>query len=176
MSNGCICCTVRGDLVRTLHRLLARAGKFDAIIVETTGLADPGPVAQTFLVDPLLQTSTRLDSVTTLVDARHIRPARRQPRGPRADRLRRPDRAQQDRAASSEAELAGIEHAIRALNPLAPIHRAERANVALDKVLGRGGFDLERIATLEPESCSRRMRRAWPRARRRLRPRPARSP
>ena len=72
MNNGCICCTVRGDLIRTLHGLLQRSGAFDAIIVETTGLADPGPVAQTFFVDPLLHARTQLDSITTLVDARHI--------------------------------------------------------------------------------------------------------
>ena len=72
MNNGCICCTVRGDLIRTLHGLLQRPGTFDAIIVETTGLADPGPVAQTFFVDPQLRARTRLDSITTLVDARHI--------------------------------------------------------------------------------------------------------
>ena len=73
MNNGCVCCTVRGDLIRTLHQLLGRdSARFDAIIVETTGLADPGPVAQTFMVDPLLRARTVLDSVTTLVDARHI--------------------------------------------------------------------------------------------------------
>src|ERR1700733_2678377 len=72
MNNGCICCTVRGDLIRTLHGLLAKGGDFDAIVVETTGLADPGPVAQTFFVDGYLAARTVLDSITTVIDARHI--------------------------------------------------------------------------------------------------------
>jgi len=152
MSNGCICCTVRGDLVRTLHGLLARPGAFDAILVETTGLADPGPVAQTFLVDAFLQARMVLDSVTTLVDAKHI-----------LLRLADSREAQEQIAFAdqivlnktelvSEAELRGIEARLRALNPLAPIHRARRADVALDQVLGRGCFDLERIASLE-DAC-----------------------
>src|SRR5680860_202630 len=73
MNNGCVCCTVRGDLIRTLHSLLERPAQFDAIIIETTGLADPGPVAQTFFVDSLLQERLVLDSITTVVDAKHIR-------------------------------------------------------------------------------------------------------
>ena len=72
LNNGCICCTVRGDLIKTMHGLLAKRGNFDAIVVETTGLADPGPVAQTFFVDSFLQERTALDSVTTVVDAKHI--------------------------------------------------------------------------------------------------------
>src|SRR5512132_287976 len=75
MNNGCICCTVRGDLIRTLHALLARvdAGRpLDAVMIETTGLADPGPVAQTFFVDPLLRARLALDSITTVVDAHHV--------------------------------------------------------------------------------------------------------
>ena len=98
MNNGCVCCTVRGDLIRVVQGLMKRKGGFDAIIVETTGLADPGPVAQTFFVDEDVKAKTKLDSVTTVVDAKHIAAAAgRQPRGARADRLRRPDRAQQDR-------------------------------------------------------------------------------
>src|ERR1700744_1467080 len=72
MNNGCICCTVRGDLIRVISGLMKRKGKFDAIIVETTGLADPAPVAQTFFVDDEVKAKTELDSVTALVDARHI--------------------------------------------------------------------------------------------------------
>src|SRR5262245_30910940 len=72
MNNGCICCTIRGDLIRTVQGLLNKGGKFDAIIVETTGLADPGPVAQTFFVDGTLKAKTNLDSVTTVVDAKHV--------------------------------------------------------------------------------------------------------
>ena len=72
MNNGCVCCTVRGDLIRVLSGLMKRKGGFDAIIVETTGLADPGPVAQTFFMDEDVAARTRLDSVTTLVDAKHV--------------------------------------------------------------------------------------------------------
>src|SRR5260370_26582247 len=72
MDNGCVCCTVRGDLIRVVSGLMKRKGGFDAIIVETTGLADPGPVAQTFFVDDNVRAKTQLDSVTTVVDAKHL--------------------------------------------------------------------------------------------------------
>jgi G3E family GTPase len=155
MNNGCVCCTVRGDLIRVVAGLMKRqkpgAPAFDAIIVETTGLADPGPVAQTFFVDEDVKAKTRLDSVTALVDARHVmarlddsREAREQVAF--ADRiiLNKTDLA-------SEAELVAVEARLRALNPLAPITRAERANVPLDQVLDLHGFDLERILDLHPD-------------------------
>jgi G3E family GTPase len=154
MNNGCVCCTVRGDLIRVVAGLMKRqrpgAPAFDAIIVETTGLADPGPVAQTFFVDEDVKAKTKLDSVTALVDARHVmarlddsREAREQVAF--ADRiiLNKIDLA-------SEAELVAVEQRLRALNPLAPITRAERANVPLDQVLGLGGFDLDRILDINP--------------------------
>ena len=72
MNNGCICCTVRGDLIRILGGLMKRADKFDAILVETTGLADPAPVAQSFFVDADVAEKTQLDSVVTVADARHL--------------------------------------------------------------------------------------------------------
>ena len=75
MNNGCICCTVRGDLIRIIEGLMRRKGKFDAILVETTGLADPAPVAQTFFVDADVQNQTRLDAIVTVVDAKYL-PAR----------------------------------------------------------------------------------------------------
>jgi len=151
MNNGCICCTVRGDLIRTLHGLLAKGGNFDAIVVETTGLADPGPVAQTFFVDGYLRSKTELDSVTTVVDAKHV-----------ALRLADSKEAVEQIAFAdqivlnktdlvSPEELKVIEARLRRLNPLAPIHRAQRSNVSLEAILGRGGFDLNRIVELEPE-------------------------
>ncbi|RYE28581.1 MAG: GTP-binding protein, partial [Hyphomicrobiales bacterium] len=73
MNNGCICCTVRGDLIRILDGLMKRKGKFDAIIVETTGLADPAPVAQTFFVDQDVGDATRLDAVVTVTDAKWLK-------------------------------------------------------------------------------------------------------
>jgi G3E family GTPase len=155
MNNGCVCCTVRGDLIRVVAGLMKRqkpgAPAFDAIIVETTGLADPGPVAQTFFVDEDVKAKTTLDSVTALVDAKHVmarlddsKEAREQVAF--ADRiiLNKTDLATPD-------ELAAVERRLRALNPLAPITRAERANVPLDQVLGLGGFDLERILDINPQ-------------------------
>ncbi|HEX7757993.1 MAG TPA: GTP-binding protein [Caulobacteraceae bacterium] len=154
MNNGCVCCTVRGDLIRVVQGLMKRQGSkggFDAIIIETTGLADPGPVAQTFFVDDDVKAKTRLDSVTTLVDAKHIllrlsdsREAREQIAFADQIVLNKTDLV-------SEDDLKMIEARLRRMNPLAPIHRAQRSNVPLDAILGRGGFDLERIVELEPE-------------------------
>jgi G3E family GTPase len=155
MNNGCICCTVRGDLIRTLHGLLQRgdanAKPFDAIIVETTGLADPGPVAQTFFVDPVLHERLVLDSITTVVDARHIA-ARLDDSREAAEQIAFADQIVLNKTDLVTAEeLSGVEARLRRINPLAPIHRAERAQVPLQEILGRGGFDLERIVSLEPE-------------------------
>jgi G3E family GTPase len=151
MNNGCVCCTVRGDLIRVVQGLAKRKGGFDAIIVETTGLADPGPVAQTFFVDEDVKARTRLDSVTTVVDAKHIllrlsdsREAREQIAFADQIVLNKIDLV-------SEGDLRLIEARLRRMNPLAPIHRAQRSNVPLEAILGRGGFDLERIIELEPE-------------------------
>jgi G3E family GTPase len=151
MNNGCVCCTVRGDLIRVVSGLVKRKGKFDAIIVETTGLADPGPVAQTFFVDDEVKARTELDSVTALVDARHV--------GEQLDRSKeaREQVAFADQIVlnktdlASEDELKAVEARLRRLNPLAPIHRAERAGVSLDAILGRHGFDLSRILEVAPE-------------------------
>jgi G3E family GTPase len=154
MNNGCVCCTVRGDLIRVVQGLMKRQGSgkgFDAIIVETTGLADPGPVAQTFFVDEDVKAKTRLDSVTTVVDAKHIhlrlddsKEAREQIAFADQIVLNKTDLV-------TEAELRDIEARLRKMNPLAPIHRAQRSNVPLNTILGRGGFDLDRIVELEPE-------------------------
>ena len=155
MNNGCVCCTVRGDLIRVVQGLMKRqtrsGGGFDGIVIETTGLADPGPVAQTFFVDDEVRAKTKLDSVTTVVDAKHIelrlsdsREAREQIAFADQIVLNKTDLV-------PEPELQAIEARLRRLNPLAPIHRAQRSNVPLEAILGRGGFDLERILTLEPE-------------------------
>ena len=151
MNNGCICCTVRGDLIRTLRELLQRPGRFDAIVVETTGLADPGPVAQTFFVDPWLRERVRLDSITTLVDARHFG----------AQRLASREAVEQVAFADQivlnktdlvdEAGLQAVERELRRINPLVPIHRSERSGVDLALVLARGSFDLRRIVAIEPD-------------------------
>ena len=155
MNNGCICCTVRGDLIRSMHALLSRsadAGKhFDAIIVETTGLADPGPVVQTFFVDHFLQARTVLDSVTTVVDAKHVL-LRLADSREAAEQIAFADQIVLNKTdLTSAEELREIEARLRMLNPVAAIHQAQRANVELAHVLARGGFDLARITTLEPE-------------------------
>jgi G3E family GTPase len=151
MNNGCVCCTVRGDLIRVLSGLMKRKGRFDAIIVETTGLADPGPVAQTFFVDDDVKARTRLDSVTTVVDAKHVL-LRLADSREAAEQIAFADQIVLNKTdLVSEAELAAVEARLRRINPLAPIHRAQRSNVPLDAILGRGGFDLERIVSLEPD-------------------------
>lgn len=150
MNNGCICCTVRGDLIRILGGLMKRKEKFDAILVETTGLADPSPVVQTFFVDDDVKERTRLDSVTTVVDAKHV-----------LQRLKDSKEASEQIAFAdqillnktdlvSPEDLTRVEKAIRALNPIAPIHRTQRCAIDLDKVLGRNAFDLSRALELEP--------------------------
>ncbi|MFC3067912.1 CobW family GTP-binding protein [Phenylobacterium soli] len=151
MSNGCVCCTVRGDLIRVLSGLMKRKGKFDAIIVETTGLADPAPVAQTFFVDDDVKAKTQLDSVTTVVDAKHL-PLRLKDSHEAAEQIAFADQIILNKTdLVSEAELAEVESAIRTLNPLAPIHRTTRSQVPLAAILGRRSFDLARITDLQPE-------------------------
>jgi G3E family GTPase len=151
MNNGCVCCTVRGDLIRILGGLMRRKGGFDAIVVETTGLADPGPVAQTFFVDEEVKAKTKLDSVTTVVDAKHL-PLRLKDSKEAREQVAFADQIVLNKTdLVSEAELKAVEASIRRLNPLAPIHRSVRSDVPLSAILGRGGFDLDRIADLDPE-------------------------
>src|SRR5579871_6349626 len=151
MNNGCICCTVRGDLVRIIDGLMRRKGKFDAIIVETTGLADPAPVAQTFFVDENVGRKTKLDAVVTVADAKWLQ-----------DRLKDAPEAKNQIAFAdviiinktdlvSPAELAEVEARIRAINPYATLHRAKKCDVALSDVLERRAFDLDRILDIEPD-------------------------
>lgn len=151
MNNGCVCCTVRGDLIRVLSGLMKRKGGFDAIIVETTGLADPGPVAQTFFVDDDVKAKTQLDSVTTVVDAKHL-PLRLADSKEAVEQIAFADQIVLNKTdLVTPEELKAVEAAIRRINPLAPIHRAQRSNVPLDAILGRGGFDLARITEILPE-------------------------
>jgi G3E family GTPase len=151
MNNGCICCTVRGDLVRILDGLMRRKGKFDAIIVETTGLADPAPVAQTFFVDENVGRRTKLDAVVTVADAKWLN-----------ERLKDAPEAKNQIAFAdvilinktdlvSAEELDEVEARIRGINPYAKVHKTERAQIPLSEVLGRNAFDLDRILDIEPE-------------------------
>ena len=156
MNNGCVCCTVRGDLIRVLSGLMKRQTKsggrgFDGIIVETTGLADPAPVAQTFFVDEDVRAKTELDSVVTVVDALHL-PLRLKDSREAAEQIAFADQIILNKIdLVSEADLAEVEKAIRTLNPFAPIRRAERSNVPLDAILGRHAFDLARVTELQPD-------------------------
>ncbi|MDG2521687.1 GTP-binding protein [Caulobacter segnis] len=151
MNNGCVCCTVRGDLIRVLSGLMKRKGKFDAIVVETTGLADPGPVAQTFFVDDEVKARTKLDSVTTVVDAKHIL-QRLTDSKEAVEQIAFADQIVLNKTDLVSAdELRTVEAQVRRINPLAPIHHAQRSNVPLDAILGRGSFDLDRITEIEPQ-------------------------
>ncbi|ACB97215.1 CobW family GTP-binding protein [Beijerinckia indica] len=151
MNNGCICCTVRGDLIRIIEGLMKRRGKFDAIIVETTGLADPAPVAQTFFVDADVENAARLDAVVTVADAKWL-----------SQRLKDAPEAKNQIAFAdvillnktdlvSAEELAEVEGRIRAINPYAKLHKTVQCAVSLDAVIGRNAFDLERILEIEPD-------------------------
>jgi G3E family GTPase len=151
MNNGCVCCTVRGDLIRVLQGLMKRKGGFDAIVVETTGLADPGPVAQTFFVDDDVKARTYLDSVTAVVDAKHIL-LRLGDSKEAVEQIAFADQIVLNKTdLVSEDDLRHVEARIRRINPLAPIHRAQRSNVPLEAIIGKHSFDLERITELEPE-------------------------
>jgi len=150
MNNGCICCTVRGDLIRTVEGLMRRPGRFDAILVETTGLADPAPVAQTFFMDDDVRSKTKLDAVVALVDAKHL-PLRLKDSHEAADQIAFADVVVLNKIdLVSEDELRDVEASIRAINPAARIHRTERSGVALAEVLNRGAFDLKRAVDNDP--------------------------
>jgi len=155
-NNGCICCTVRGDLIRILGQLMKRRDKFDYIIIETTGMADPGPVAQTFFLDDELKNQFSLDAIVTMVDAKHFEQ--------HVDELNEP--AEQVAFADlvllnktdlvDAAALERIERRIRGINGTAKILRTQNANAPIDKVLNVGAFDLQRALAvdgsfLEPE-------------------------
>ncbi|MCH2069444.1 MAG: GTP-binding protein [Shimia sp.] len=151
MNNGCICCTVRGDLIRILGGLMKRADKFDAIIVETTGLADPAPVAQTFFVDQDVADRTKLDAIVTVADAVHL-----------SDQLGEHHEAEEQIAFADivllnktdlvEAEgLGRVEYRIRKINPYAKIIRTEHCGADLEEVIGLNAFSLERVLEVEPD-------------------------
>ncbi|MBI3507192.1 MAG: GTP-binding protein [Proteobacteria bacterium] len=150
MNNGCICCTVRGDLIRTIGGLMKRADKLDGIIVETTGLADPAPVAQTFFTDDEVKAKTRLDAVVTLVDAKHF-PLRLEDSREAEDQVAFADVILLNKTdLVTPAELAKVEARIRQINPYATIHRTAKSAIDITKVLDKGAFDLQRILTLDP--------------------------
>jgi G3E family GTPase len=151
MNNGCVCCTVRGDLIRILGGLMKRRGRFDGIIIETTGLANPAPVAQTFFVDEDVRTRTRLDAIVTVVDAKHL-PQRLEDSHEAADQIAFADVIVLNKTdLVSPEELEEVERRIRAINRFANIHRTTRASVPIGEVLDRGAFDLKRALEIEPD-------------------------
>ena len=147
MNNGCICCTVRGDLIRILGGLMKRADKFDAIIVETTGLADPAPVAQTFFVDQDVADRTRLDAIVTVADAVHLDNQLGQ-HHEAEEQIAFADIVLLNKTDLVEADgLGRVEERIRRINPYTKIIRTEHCGANLDEVLG--------LKALVSTGCSR---------------------
>ncbi len=151
MNNGCVCCTVRGDLIRIVAGLMKRRTKFDGIIVETTGLANPAPVAQTFFVDDDVRARTRLDAIVTVVDAKNL-PARLADSAEALSQIAFADVVVLNKIDLVDAnELDAVEAAIRRINHSARILRAERGQVPIGELLEQGAFDLARILEREPD-------------------------
>ncbi|WP_116051226.1 CobW family GTP-binding protein [Amycolatopsis palatopharyngis] len=157
MNNGCICCTVRGDLIRILGALLKRKDPFDAIVIETTGLADPAPVAQTFFVDDTLRSQLRLDAIVTVVDAKHITQHLDddKPEGTEneaVEQLAFADRVILNKTdLVDETEIDAVRRRIHGINAGVRILPAQHANADLTEVLGVHAFDLDKILADEPE-------------------------
>ncbi|MGV0816425.1 CobW family GTP-binding protein [Martelella sp. AMO21009] len=149
MNNGCVCCTVRGDLIRVVEGLMRRP-RFDGIIVETTGLADPVPVAQTFFMDDDVRAKTALDAVITLVDAKHL-PLRLKDSREAEDQIAFADIVLLNKTdLVSAEELANVESLVRAINPAAKIHHTERSGIDLKNILGQNAFDLQHVLADDP--------------------------
>ena len=150
MNNGCICCTVRGDLIRIIGNLMRRRDKFDHLVIETTGLADPAPVIQTFFVDEEIQTQLDLDAVVTVVDAKHIwshwdsEEAQEQIAFANVILLNKTDLV-------TPEELAKLEQKIRSMNGMVKIYRTTNSEIDMDSVLGVKAFDLDKALEIEPE-------------------------
>jgi G3E family GTPase len=155
-NNGCICCTVRGDLLRILGQLVKRRDKFDYILIETTGMADPGPVAQTFFLDDELKSQFQLDAIVTMVDAKHFEQHVDELNEP-AEQVAFADLVLLNKTDLVDAgSLERIERRIRGINGTAKILRTKNADAPIDQVLNVGAFDLNRAlsvdaAFLEPE-------------------------
>jgi G3E family GTPase len=150
-ANGCICCTVRGDLIRVLNQLRKRRDRFDYVLIETTGLADPGPVAQTFFVDEDLREDFELDAIVALVDAAHIG-GQLAGVAAAAEQIGFADLLLLNKTdLVNEADLARIERELRAINGTARIVRTRKAELPLAQVLDLGAFDLERARAIDGE-------------------------
>lgn len=153
MNNGCICCTVRGDLIRIIGNLMRRRNKFDHLVIETTGLADPAPVIQTFFVDEDMRDQMQLDAVVTVVDAKHIwdhwdsSEAQEQIAFADVILINKTDLV-------TPEQLDELEKRIRAMNAMAKIYRTRNAELEMDALLGVKAFDLKRALEIDPEFLS----------------------
>jgi len=151
MNNGCICCTVRGDLIRVISGLMRRVSSFDGILIETTGLADPAPVAQTFFADEDVSLKTKLDSVVAVVDAKHF-PLTSKSNKEAEDQIAFADVILLNKVDLVSADaLAEIEKTVRSINRFAKIIRTDKCDVPLDQILGLGSFDLDAILKRDPD-------------------------
>ena len=151
MNNGCICCTVRGDLIRILSGLMKRADQLDAIIVETTGLADPAPVAQTFFVDEDVADRTKLDAIVTVADAVHL-DAQLGEHHEAEEQIAFADVVLLNKTDLIQSEnLESVETRIRKINPYAKIIRTARCDAPLEEVVGLNAFSLDRVLEVEPD-------------------------
>merc|ERR1712070_100551 len=161
MMNGCICCTVRQDLVQVLDKLSKRvqAGtlKLDGIVIETTGMADPAPVAQTFFVEQNVAKFARLDGIITLVDAKHIEQHldEEKPEGAENEAVEQvafADRVLLNKVdLVTEEDLVRVESRLKGINSFAPIVRSQQSQVSVDQVLNIRGFDVDKILEMDPE-------------------------
>eukprot|EP00416_Gambierdiscus_australes_P033436 CAMPEP_0171109406 /NCGR_PEP_ID=MMETSP0766_2-20121228/70757_1 /TAXON_ID=439317 /ORGANISM="Gambierdiscus australes, Strain CAWD 149" /LENGTH=359 /DNA_ID=CAMNT_0011571139 /DNA_START=162 /DNA_END=1241 /DNA_ORIENTATION=+ len=156
--NGCICCTVRGDLVKSLKNLHSKIAKFDGVIIETTGLADPAPVAQTFFVDDDIKAMYRLDGICTVVDAKHIiqHLDEEKPEGVEneaVEQLAFADRILLNKVdlVPDAAELDAIEARIKSINSQAPVYRCQKSMVDPKNLIRLNAFDLDRVLEMDPE-------------------------
>ena len=150
MNNGCICCTVRGDLIRIIGNLMKRRDKFDHLVIETTGLADPAPVIQTFFMDEDVRSQTFLDSVVTVVDSKHI------------DQHWDSEEVQEQIAFAdvillnktdlvSTQALENLKQKIQSMNVMAKLYPTYDANIEIDQILGIEAFSLDHALEIDPE-------------------------
>ena len=155
--NGCICCTVRGDLTEVLDRMHDRIKDFDGVIIETTGLADPAPVAQTFFVDERVVDRYKLDGIITVVDAKHViqHLEDEKPEGVEnetVEQLAFADRIMLNKIdLATEEELQNVEKKIKGINGFAPIFRTENSLLDPKELINIGSFDLQRTLEMDPE-------------------------
>ncbi len=149
LNNGCICCTVRDDLIGALRGLLASDRSFDRVVIETSGLADPAPVIQSFMLDDVLSECVQLDAIVTVVDARHVE-----------QQLSRDEAVEQISFADlillnktdlvEDADVRRTQSRVQKLNPMARIVKTQSCAISMDEVLDLGAFDLKNILSIDP--------------------------